>query len=198
MLAPWPVLNSEGAHEVGSVTRPRDLDPHATIPEVSSPAGQPSEAIGFGGSQICPPAAPGCLCRARASSMTFEPPRPWRIVVTDDDPQLMAFLVGTLRDAGHCVFAAYDGNSAGELALLIPDLDLLVTNTRWGLVSNRELIRSVRSNRPELPILHIGDPMPNPDGLLDDVPALREPFTPDQLLEKVRELVAKQWAPPGT
>ena len=105
----------------------------------------------------------------------------------------MAFLVGTLRKAGHCVFAAYDGNSACELALLIPDLDLLITNTRWGVVSNRDLIRLVRSKRPGLPILHIGDPMPNPDGLLDDVPPLREPFTPDQLLEKVRELVAQDF-----
>jgi two-component system response regulator QseB len=124
--------------------------------------------------------------------MTVVPRRPRRIVVTDDDPNLMAFLVGTLRDAGHCVFAAYDGDSACELALLIPDLDLLVTNTRLGTVSNRELIRLVRSKKPKLPILHIGDPMPNPDGLLDDVPALQQPFTADQLLEKVRDLIAQR------
>jgi DNA-binding response OmpR family regulator len=124
--------------------------------------------------------------------MTVEPPRPWRIVVTDDDPNLMAFLVKTLRHAGHSVFAAFDGDSACVLALLIPDLDLLVTNTRWGTVSNRELIKLVRSKRPELPILHIGEPMPNPDGLLDEVPALPEPFTADQLLGKVKELVARR------
>jgi DNA-binding response OmpR family regulator len=124
--------------------------------------------------------------------MAVQSSRPWRIVVTDDDPNLMTFLVATLRDAGHCVFAAYDGDSACELALLIPDLDLLVTNTRWGTVSNRELIRLVRSKKPGLPILHIGEPMPNPDGLLDDVPALRQPFTADQLLGKVRDLVAHQ------
>ncbi len=124
--------------------------------------------------------------------MTTQRPHPWRIVVTDDDPALMAFLVTTLRDAGHCVFAAYDGDAACELALLIPELDLLVTNTRWGEMTNRELIKAVRSKRPEVPILHIGDPMPNPDGLLDDVPALRQPFTADQLLGKVRALVAHQ------
>lgn len=127
--------------------------------------------------------------------MPLQPRHPWRIVVTDDDPQLMAFLVDTLRKAGHCVFAAYDGNSACELALLVPDLDCLITNTRWGVVSNRELIRLVRAKRPGLPILHIGEPMSNPDGLLDDVQTLQEPFTPDQLLDKVRELVAQQWAP---
>ena len=120
----------------------------------------------------------------------MSPPRPLRIVVTDDDPNLMALLVKTLRHAGHSVFAAFDGDSACVLVLLIRDLDLLVTNTRWGTVTNQELIRLVRSKRPELPILHIGEPMPNPDGLLDDVPALPEPFTADQLLEKVRDLVA--------
>ncbi len=124
--------------------------------------------------------------------MTAQSSRPARIVVTDDDPALMAFLVTTLRDAGHCVFAAYDGRSACELALLIPELDLLITNTRWGIVTNRELIKAVRNKRPEVPILHIGEPMPNPDGLLDDVPALRQPFTVDQLLGKVRDLVAHQ------
>jgi DNA-binding NtrC family response regulator len=124
--------------------------------------------------------------------MTAQPSHSWRIVVTDDDPKLMAFLVETLRDAGHCVFAAYDGDSAGELALLIPDLALLVTNTRWGAVTNRDLIKRVRSERPGLPILHIGEPMPNPDGLLDDVPALQPPFTADQLLLKVRDLIVHQ------
>ena len=122
--------------------------------------------------------------------MTHLPPLPWRIVVTDDDPHLMAFLVSTLRDAGHCVFAAYDGTSACELALLVPDLVLLVTNTRWGAVTTRRLIRLVREKRPGLPILHIGDPMPNPDGLLDDVPTLQQPFTREQLLAAVRDLVA--------
>jgi DNA-binding response OmpR family regulator len=126
--------------------------------------------------------------------MTYLPRAPWRIVVTDDDPRVMAFLVGAFRDAGHCVFSAYDGNSACELALFIPDLDLLVTNTRWEAVTNRELIRSVRSKRPALPILHIGEPMPNPDGLLDEVTALRPPFTAAQLLDTVRKIVAQQWA----
>jgi CheY-like chemotaxis protein len=127
--------------------------------------------------------------------MPHQPSRPRQIVVTDDDPKLMAFLVDTLRGAGHSVFATFDADSACVLALILPDLDLVVTNTRWGTVSNRELIRLVRSKRPGLPILHIGKPMPIPVGLLDDVPALPEPFTAYQLLVKVRELVTQQWAP---
>ena len=106
----------------------------------------------------------------------------------------MAFLVSTLRNAGHCVFAAYDGDSACELALIIPDLDLMVTNTRIGKTSGRELIKQVMSEKPGLPILHLGQPLPNPDGLLDEVPTLAEPFTAEQLLAKVRELVMRQKA----
>ncbi|MEO6055911.1 MAG: response regulator [Gemmatimonadales bacterium] len=121
--------------------------------------------------------------------MTHQPIRPWRIVVTDDDPELMSFLVGTLTEAGHCVFAAYDGDSACELALLIPNLDLLVTNTRLGTVSGRDLIRAVRKRYPRLPILHIGEPLADPDGLLRDVPSLGEPFTADQLLAEADKLV---------
>jgi len=117
------------------------------------------------------------------------PPGPWRIVATDDDPQLLAWVVTCLRNAGHCVFAAYDGDSACEIALLIPDLQLLITNTRLGTMSSRELIRRVRREKPELPILHVGDPVPEAEGLLLDVPTLREPFTPEQLLTAVEALV---------
>jgi DNA-binding response OmpR family regulator len=115
--------------------------------------------------------------------------RPWRIVATDDDPELLARVVTTLREAGHCAFSAYDGDSACELALLIPDLQLLITNTRLGTQLARDLIRRVRQEKPELPILHIGESVPDPDDLLHDVPSLREPFTPDQLLAAVMALV---------
>jgi DNA-binding response OmpR family regulator len=119
-------------------------------------------------------------------------PRAYRIVLTDDDPRLMTSLVTTLRSSGHCVFAAYDGESACELALAIPSVDLLITNSRIGTVSGRELIRLVRSDKPGLPVLHIGEPLPNFDGLLDDVPSLREPFTAKQLLATVRGLLTSQ------
>ena len=112
--------------------------------------------------------------------------------MTDYDPKLIAFLVSALRKAGNCVFAAYDGNSACELALMLPKLDLLVTNTRLGTVSARELIRRVRAEKPGLPILHIGEPLPDPDGLLADVPSLAEPFTEAQLLAQIRGLLGQQ------
>ncbi len=124
--------------------------------------------------------------------MTYSAAGRWRVVATDDDPRLLDQIVSALRDAGHCVFAAYDGDSACELALIIPDLDLLVTNTRLGTVSAVELIRRVREVKPHLPILHVGAPLPDKDGLLHDVPNVREPFTAAQLLAEAAALVAKR------
>jgi DNA-binding response OmpR family regulator len=123
---------------------------------------------------------------------SHDPPAVCRIVVTDDDPVLLTRVVTTLRDAGYCVFAAYDADSAFELSLLIPDLQLLITNTRLGTESARELIRQVRREKPGLPILHVGDPLPDPEGLLQDVPSLHEPFSAGELLAAVRPLLQRR------
>jgi CheY-like chemotaxis protein len=72
----------------------------------------------------------------------------WRIIVTDDDPTKLYTLTRTLRDAGHCVFAAYDGLSALELVEQLPDVDLLITNTRLGIVDGPELMRRARDQGP--------------------------------------------------
>jgi CheY-like chemotaxis protein len=123
------------------------------------------------------------------------PPAPdltygWRIIATDDNTSKLTALTQTLRDAGHCVFAAYDGHSALELVVQLPNVDLLITNTRLGIVDGPELMRRVREMKPGLPILHVvhgNDPEGDtPPG----VPTLREPFTPNQLLLVIGSLLA--------
>lgn len=88
------------------------------------------------------------------------------------------------------MFAAYDGASALELVVQLSDVDLLITNTRLGVVDGLELMRQTREMRPDMPILHVihaGDPH---DGTPPDVLTLREPFTPDRLLTAVRSLLS--------
>ncbi|MBA3658961.1 MAG: hypothetical protein H0W67_05130 [Gemmatimonadales bacterium] len=115
-----------------------------------------------------------------------------RIVVTDDDPMVLAAIVIGLREAGHCVFAAYDGEAARELATLIPGIDLLITNTRIGGHKAPWLIRQVRLQKPAMPILHIatGDTIDEP--LPPDVHTVRAPFTPDVLLDQIHALLARR------
>ena len=124
------------------------------------------------------------------SSPVHGPTQGWRIIATDDNTSKLSAIVITLRSAGHCVFAAYDGKSALELVTQLPNINLLLTNTRLGVVDGPELMRRTRELRPDMPILHVihqGDP---PVGTPPDVLSLREPFTPDQLLVAVGSLLA--------
>jgi two-component system OmpR family response regulator len=103
-------------------------------------------------------------------------------------------MVRTLRAADHCVFQAYDGQAAFELALALRDIDLLITNTRMPGMNGPELIRFVRAQLPTLPILYIKNedqPAQVPSGLPANVPILREPFTAEQLLAAVRPLLQR-------
>ena len=111
-----------------------------------------------------------------------------RIVVTDDDPKLLLKIVEILSTAGHNVFAAYDGQSACELAEYIPNLDLVISNTRMGSMKAPELVARVRAVKPWLGILHMGDPLPL-GGPLAHVPSLREPFSAEQLLAAISEVI---------
>jgi CheY-like chemotaxis protein len=114
----------------------------------------------------------------------------WRIIATDDNTSKLSAVVQTLRDAGHCVFAAYDGQSALELVVQLEDIDLLITNTRLGVVDGPELMRRTRERWPEMPILHVIHGIDSDGDVPPGVLTLREPFTPNQLLLIVGSLLA--------
>jgi DNA-binding response OmpR family regulator len=103
-------------------------------------------------------------------------------------------IVDTLRKENHCVFQAYDGLAALELALNLRTIDLLRTNTSMPGLNGPQLIRQVRKELPTLPILYVKNldsPEAPPDGLPPDVPTLREPFTAEQLLSAVKPLLVR-------
>jgi CheY-like chemotaxis protein len=112
-----------------------------------------------------------------------------RIIVTDDNPEKLHGLTRTLRDAGHCVFAAYDGEAGFELVTLLPRIAPRVTNTRLGSVDGTELMRRAR-DLPRDADPPRGSPGRVPGRRPPDVLTLREPFTPDHLLVAVGSLLA--------
>lgn len=90
-------------------------------------------------------------------------------------PEKLHALIRTLRDAGHCVFAAYDGAAVLEMVDLLPNIHLLLTNTRLGTVDGPEPMRHTREIHPGRPILHVvHQGCPNGDEPVD-VLTLREP-----------------------
>ena len=112
------------------------------------------------------------------------------IIVADEDPKMVDFIIKTLREDHHAVFHAYDVLSATQLAIALDACDLVITNTKVTGADGVELILYLRQRRADLPIIYLanqGRSTPRLEGQLPpDVPILREPFTGAEL----RQLVA--------
>ena len=104
-----------------------------------------------------------------------------------DYNQLLQSVTGLLRMSGYIVFQAYDGRAAQELCRQLPNIDLLVLNTHGTGIDIGELIAGVRQHCPDMPVLHIGNSVP--DSVPSDVPTLAEDFTSVELLDAVATLM---------
>lgn len=116
-----------------------------------------------------------------------------RIVVADEDPKVVGFVIDTLRADGHAVFHAYDALAAVQLAVALEPCDLLLSDTRVQGVDGVDLIHRLRQKRPNLPILylaHAGRSTPEVEAQLPaNVPILREPFSEQELRDAVNRLL---------
>ena len=122
------------------------------------------------------------------------------ILVADEDPAVVDFVIRTLRRDGHGVFHAYDGRSAVELVYAMRKCDLVISNTRVDGMPGIELIRQLRHDRPAQPIVYLanaGRSTPEIEASLPpDVPIIREPFTADELRAVVTPLLDGGGTPP--
>jgi DNA-binding NtrC family response regulator len=108
-----------------------------------------------------------------------------RIVICDYNALLIS-VTGLLRMSGYCVFQAYDARAARELCRELPHIELLILNTNGTGTDTPSLVREIREQQPNLPVLHIGTSSLR--GLPANVPTLAESFTADQLLTMVGSL----------
>ena len=119
-----------------------------------------------------------------------------RVLVADEDPKVVAFIIETLREDGLAVLHAYDGLSATELAFALDHVHLVISNTRVSGTPGIELIYLLRARLPNLPILYVANidrSTPAIEGKLPrDVPILREPFTAEELRAAVGALLARK------
>jgi DNA-binding response OmpR family regulator len=118
------------------------------------------------------------------------------ILVADEDPKIVEFIIKTLREDGYAVFHAYDGLAATELAFAIDEVHLVITNTKVSGVAGIDLIYALRTRLPNLPILYIANIDRSTPAIEDklprDVPILREPFDADDLRAVVGALLARK------
>jgi CheY-like chemotaxis protein len=118
------------------------------------------------------------------------------IVAADEKPELLQLIVNTLREDGHCVFQAYDGLAAFQLAIALGKIDLLITDTRMPGLDGPALIHQVRERLPSLPVLYVANEGNTAAGierqLPADIPVLREPFTAKELRAAVSSLLSPE------
>ena len=119
------------------------------------------------------------------------------ILLVEDDPQVRAFAVDSLRDLGYTIFEAENGDHALQLlSEKSPGLDLLITDVIMPEMDGPTLVESVRQQLSDVPVLFMSgyadDLLGNRGALTQTVEYLQKPFSAHSLAKKVRAVLNKQ------
>ncbi|WP_322511762.1 PAS domain-containing protein [Chloroflexus sp.] len=123
-----------------------------------------------------------------AESVVVEPTsrRDARILVVDDDPDLLRMAVTTLRNLGYTTFAAPDGKAALELLNSEP-VDLLLTDMVMPEMDGRALATQARQSFPTLKVLYMSGFAALQGVELTDAPLIEKPFRASSLEVAVQQ-----------
>ncbi len=118
------------------------------------------------------------------------------VLLVEDDDLLRKLGVRVLGAAGYRVIAAENGQDAlATLAAEPTSIDLVVTDVVMPEMGGRDLIERLRVDQPDLPVLYVSGYTANAivhEGVLEDgVEFLGKPYTPQQLLRMIRQVLSK-------
>jgi DNA-binding response OmpR family regulator len=129
---------------------------------------------------------------ARDSAGPLKSSPPQRILVAEDDEDIRRLNTEVLIHHGYRVDAAEDGVVAWD-ALQVSPYDLLITDNLMPRVTGVELIKKMRSARLLLPVIMASGTPLDPEfarrGWLQPAAVVRKPYTPDELLGAVRQVL---------
>lgn len=112
------------------------------------------------------------------------------VLVVDDDPQLRGLVARAITSSGYQVLTAGDGEEALALASTLDgQLGLVVTDIRMPVMDGVALAARLAGSHPRLPILFISGYATVAQTVSLPGPLLPKPFTHDQLLHHVRQML---------
>lgn len=116
---------------------------------------------------------------------------PYRILVVDDEPDIVEFLEKTLRTDGYQVLPAYDGIAALDMASTEKP-DLIILDIMMPMMSGYEVCEQLKSNpaTQQIPVLCVSSAH-SADARAKSmrsgaVNLITKPFLPTELLAQVR------------
>ncbi len=119
-----------------------------------------------------------------------------RILIADDEPAVRELVVATLNQHGYQTLTALHGAEAlSVLAAQDDGVDLLILDAMMPVLDGAATLRELRKLEPNLPVLFISGVIQS-ENLKEfvgtaHVAFLAKPFTPEQLLKTVRELLTE-------
>ena len=118
-----------------------------------------------------------------------------KILVAEDEAIVRLLVAETLRNCGHAVLEAGDGQSALDLIQEYADLDLVVSDIRLPKMDGFSVARLARQLRPGLRLLFLTGYVRAelPSELMPAV-IMRKPFDPDDLARKVTGMLETKQA----
>jgi len=116
------------------------------------------------------------------------------VLLVEDQDIVRDLVTEILEDEGLNVITAYNGINAFEVTKNYTEpIDLMLTDVIMPEMNGRELAEKMKAEKPELKILfmsgYTGEEMRNRGVLEPGTNFIQKPFTPDALVEKVREVL---------
>jgi two-component system OmpR family response regulator len=111
-----------------------------------------------------------------------------RVLVADDNPELVLLYKAVLEDAGYEVVSASSGIAAINAAADAP-IDAAVLDVLMPGVSGDAIAEQFKLEHPDLPVLLITGDYGEQFVTDSPVPVLHKPFAPEQLVDAVRRLL---------
>ncbi|PKN29329.1 MAG: response regulator [Deltaproteobacteria bacterium HGW-Deltaproteobacteria-21] len=111
-----------------------------------------------------------------------------KILIVDDDPDVVSYLDSTFKDAGYATCFAYDGEEALRKVktenpdLVTLDMDMPVKGGTMFFVGMRR-----EKDAKEIPVIVISGVGPRPPSLRADIPTVIKPIDREKLLSLVAE-----------
>lgn len=126
--------------------------------------------------------------------------RPATVLLVEDEPALRQTVAELLRDGGHRVSTARDGQEALEVATQCDSrIDLVITDVIMPRIGGVELVRALRQRFPELAVLFVSGCGDMTGAELPGATLLRKPFPAQALIDSVARLLGGGVAgPEGT